>query len=317
MSSAAAPNSQPVVGSVPSDADIDVQQEQRGKRMKGIIRFMREHGEEIAMGVRWYFAHPESYPPAQRMFRSLSVKMGGGRNPYLFTEQDASTKLRHNGDVFDNWVQIVMYLSPHRESGVLNMCPWSTSGCRATCLHDAGRLHMPPAQIAQRVRTQFLAEDPYYFGIVFAAEVDRHWRKAQAQGLGLVTRPNGTSDAPWEMIDGFFDPFPRRGLLWQDYTKDGMAGQLPTRHLGMRGNYYLVRSVHERTPDDVFKTRHNVVMVVDVKRGGALPERWRGRDVVDGDKHDLRVFDPQGGKVVMVRAKGRAIGDTSGFVRSV
>ncbi len=64
----------------------------------------------------------------------------------------------------------------------------------------------------------------------------------------------------------------------------------------------------------------NVVVVVAVKAHGDLPTTFWGRDVVDGDRHDMRSKDPQGGVAVLVRAKGDArgvTGDAAGFVKDI
>ena len=52
--------------------------------------------------------------------------------------------------------------------------------------------------------------------------------------------------------------------------------------------------------------------VAVVFNGATLPDRCMGAPVIDGDASDLRYLDPSPA-VVGLRAKGRAIGDTSGF----
>ena len=44
-----------------------------------------------------------------------------------------------------------------------------------------------------------------------------------------------------------------------------------------------------------------------------MPKKFRGLDCVDGDRDDLRFLDPKG-VVVWLKAKGKAVFDTSGFV---
>jgi hypothetical protein len=56
-----------------------------------------------------------------------------------------------------------------------------------------------------------------------------------------------------------------------------------------------------------------MAVVFHVKKGQALPRLWQGRVVIDGDEHDARTDEPMG-IIVGLRAKGRAIKDTSGFV---
>ena len=63
----------------------------------------------------------------------------------------------------------------------------------------------------------------------------------------------------------------------------------------------------------------NLAVVFDVKRGKPLPSRHTingvSAMVIDGDLTDYRPDDIQG-VIVGLRAKGEAIGSTSGFVRS-
>jgi hypothetical protein len=108
------------------------------------------------------------------VFSALSVEHGGGKNPRLLTEQEDVVKLQHNAEVTTKLWQVVMYLLPHSLSGVLNVCPWSTRGCRSVCLHTSGRLGMPPGQRAQLVRTLFLAYHPLEFMVVLVHEIRRH-----------------------------------------------------------------------------------------------------------------------------------------------
>jgi hypothetical protein len=49
-----------------------------------------------------------------------------------------------------------------------------------------------------------------------------------------------------------------------------------------------------------------------VFKGDVMPARCMGAPVIDGDASDLRYLDPSP-VVVGLRAKGRAIGDASGF----
>ncbi len=59
----------------------------------------------------------------------------------------------------------------------------------------------------------------------------------------------------------------------------------------------------------VVKTGVNMAVVFRDK----LPDTFRGLQVIDGDKDDLRFLDPKG-VVVGLLAKGRAKHDDSGFV---
>jgi hypothetical protein len=58
---------------------------------------------------------------------------------------------------------------------------------------------------------------------------------------------------------------------------------------------------------------HNVAAVFSTKKGFNLPKEYNGKEVIDGDKHDLRFIDKRG-VIVGLRAKGPARQDQSGFV---
>lgn len=240
---------------------------------------------------------------ARKRFRLYSVAHGGGRNPYLFTTEDGSAKLAHNADFTDLYEEIVHYGAPASTSGVLNMCPASTRGCRSVCLHTSGQLGMPAQQRATIIRTRFMAEDPFSFLVVWLFEVDRHDTRVNNLGKVLVVRGNGTTDQAWERVwpQAYFDTF-----FSQDYTK--------RKDRKAVDGYYVVESTTERymPPAD-----RNTVVCVAVRKGQPLPETFEGRPVIDGDVHDLRFLDPQGGYAVLVRAKGKARRDTSGFTRQV
>jgi hypothetical protein len=179
----------------------------------------------------------------------------------------------------------------------------------------------------------FLAEYPYYFITLLMHEISVH-AKRMPQGKRLLVRLNGTSDIPWEeFVPELFAYWAEHDVWFQDYTKDAMSNGGFTRSAvntplefqqkmapmtWVLPNYYLVRSVTERTSDVMI--RHypeNVVVVVNVRKGEPLPKRWNGRIVVDGDEHDMRMLDPQGRRAVLVRAKGSAVGKENGFVKSV
>ena len=77
-------------------------------------------------------------------------------------------------------------------------------------------------------------------------------------------------------------------------------------------NYHLTFSLSEINRVDAaaeLARGHNVAVVF---KGATLPDRCMGAPVIDGDASDLRYLDPSP-VIVGLRAKGRAIGDTSGF----
>jgi hypothetical protein len=205
----------------------------------------------------------------------------------------------------------ILYLAPHKESGVMNTCPMSSPGCRAACLYTAGRAGIfPMVNAARKRKTLWLARDRDGFLRQLRKDIRSLIARARRQGLIPAVRVNGTSDLPWlalQMAREFPD------VQFYDYTK------LPRPWLRQRENYSLTFSLSEnnaREALDALQWGINVAVVFHVKRGQPLPEIWNGFHVVDGDSHDLRFLDRHRfGLVIGLRAKGRARQDTSGFVQ--
>jgi len=260
---------------------------------------------------------------ARALYHSISAEVGGGKAPYLLTPQKGSAKLAHNADVTDEWEQVILYMLPHRLGrsaweqnaarpalfGAINwpnVCPHSSAGCRAVCLHAAGRLGM--AEIAKLARTALYAIDPDAFWLLIDDEIRRHRARLAAQGKRLAVRINGTSDIdiPEALLDA------HRDVVFTDYTKRPDIALSWNAH---HPNRYVVFSATERTPDAQIATLlaagHNVVVPFQLKRGEDLPQSYLGHTVIDGDKHDLRFLDSvvepdahaEGGVIVGLRYK--------------
>lgn len=248
---------------------------------------------------------------AMNLFVAISTMLGGGKAPYLFTPQSHSVKLSHNADVTDKYEQIVCYLLPHRSGKAAweanttaeqrkafdwlvwkNVCVASTRGCRAACLHMAGRLGM--AGIAKLARTALLAAtatDHGPFWLQVDAEITRHKARVARKGKQLVVRLNGTSDidVPSWIIDKHND------AVFFTYTK---RVDQPFGWSAAQPNVYRVFSASELTSDQfnrqLLSRGNNVVVPFDVTRGNDLPTEYLGHRVIDGDKHDLRFLDDDG-----------------------
>lgn len=212
------------------------------------------------------------------------------------------------------YLTAVLHLAPADVAGVGNMCARSTAGCRAMCLNTAGRGGIFKAgattnavQEARKRRTRQYMADPEHFACELACDIIHLRDKAKRMGLTLVVRVNGTSDQP-RLARRMALAFP--DVQFYDYTK------IPNAWTRTMPNYHLTFSRSESNGVEVFNALAegmNVAVVFSTKRGAALPARWGGYNVVDGDKTDLRFLDPRG-VVVGLRAKGRARRDTSGFV---
>jgi hypothetical protein len=221
----------------------------------------------------------------------------------------------------------ILHLAPHTVSGA-NVCAHATAGCAAACLNTAGRggigLNadgLNAIQAARIRRTRFMRRDRAGFVDMLAGEIERHVKRSRAAGLTPAVRLNGTSDMPWERFrfgddENVFAAYPN--VQFYDYTKYPVH----LRDTGIE-NYHLTFSLAEsnrRNAIDAIRAGVNVAAVLRVPRNGILPATvsfgGRFRRVIDGDVSDLRFTDAPG-TIVGLRAKGRAITDTSGFVLDV
>jgi hypothetical protein len=215
-----------------------------------------------------------------------------------------------------------LHLAPADLSGY-EVCPMATNGCRKACLHTAGNpAHMAGKQRARVARTKLYFQQRGLFLSVLIVEIAALVRKAEKAGVVPAVRLNATSDIPWERVKfthngeqyaNLMELFPT--VQFYDYTKR------PNRK-GLPSNYHVTFSLAEDNDilaANALEAGLNVAVVFDTKRNHELPKSFDIGPyrplVIDGDKTDFRPSDPRG-VIVGLRAKGDAIGDTSGFVRA-
>jgi len=206
----------------------------------------------------------------------------------------------------------ILYLAPYNLSG-RNVCSHASQGCAAACLFSAGMGIFANVQAARKAKTLLFFKDTIAFVELLEKDIVSLIKKAKKLNLTPCVRLNGTSDLPWENLGGakganLFSRFP--SVRFYDYTKNSTRfdRELPA-------NYQLTFSRSECNGDTVTKLMErgeNVAVVFSIKKGEDLPATWQGREVVDGDLHDLRFLDGKN-KVVGLRAKGKAKKDQSGF----
>lgn len=215
----------------------------------------------------------------------------------------------------------IVYLAPGTLAGVGNLCVFASHGCALACLFTAGRAGMFEAINAARImRTRFLHSDRSAFVAMLKGEIRALIRKAEREGLRPAVRLNGTSDLPWESLaPELFAEFPK--LKFYDYTKSPRRalafarGELPK-------NYHLTFSLSESNAAQaalVAAAGCNVAAVVDGHRyGEPLTIAGQSFATFDADRHDVRFLDKRGadgrGRVGILKAKGKAKADRSGFV---
>ena len=237
----------------------------------------------------------------------------------LSVEQDTKTVK----GTASGYVTGVLYLAPGQLAGVGNLCPHASAGCLAACLFTAGRAGIfEEVNSARVMRTRFLHDNRAGFIAALKGEIAGLIRKAKRRGLRPVVRLNGTSDLPWEnLAPDLFADFPK--LRFYDYTKSARralafaAGKLPR-------NYHLTFSYSETNAAAAglaIAAGVNVAAVADGVKPGqrfALPGLAKPRPTFSADRHDLRFLDRVGkdgrGRIGILKAKGKARADVSGFV---
>lgn len=194
----------------------------------------------------------------------------------------------------------ILYLTPANASG-REVCIGRSAGCTLGCLHTSGRGAFDSVRESRQAKTEEFFTDSRAFVDTLVRDVAALVRKA----------------ARWERIRGtnvqtVIEQFPT--VQFYDYTKRA------NRQTGFV-NYHLTFSRSEANHAQCgveLEHGRNVAVVFDVKRGQPLPSHWWGYEVVDGDATDLRFLDAPAadgrGRVIGLRAKGRAKRDASGFV---
>ena len=215
----------------------------------------------------------------------------------------------------------ILYLAPGTLAGVGNLCVFASHGCALACLFTAGRAGIFDAINTARVmRTRFLHADRAAFIAVLKGEIRALIRKAKRLGLRPALRLNGTSDLPWESLaPSIFTEFPHLAIY--DYTKSPRRALAWTRG-ELPANYHLTFSLSESNAAQaalVAAAGCNVAAVVDGHRKGEpLTIAGESFATFDADRHDVRFLDrasPGGrGRVGVLKAKGKAKKDESGFV---
>jgi hypothetical protein len=213
-----------------------------------------------------------------------------------------------------------IHLAPADLSGY-EVCQWRSKGCTFACLNTAGRGQMQRTQDSRIAKTKLFFEQRFDFLTKLSKEITSSIKSATKKGMQAVFRPNLTSDISWEDIineDGV-TIFEKHGSTqFYDYTKSFkrmkafLNGELPS-------NYHLTFSCSE-TNSTVAQLVLSMGGNVAVVFRNQLPQTWKGVEVINGDKSDLRFLDtPKGvrrsGVVVGLIEKGLAKKDATGFVQ--
>jgi len=230
------------------------------------------------------------------------------RGKLLACGGDAKTVKGQKLNTEKTYATAIMYLAPHKLSGV-NVCPMAEqAGCVEGCLNSAGMGKFSNVQKARIAKTVWFNLDPVGFVDALKSDIDRFASWAIRKGLTPTIRLNGTSDIRWENY-GVPQAFPE--LTLYDYTKLHNRKGVPDNY-SLTWSYSEASAAYSDRLSDVIKSGTNAAAVFKSPSKG-LPRAYKGLPVIDGDLHDLRFLDPQG-VIVGLRAKGKAIYDETGFV---
>ena len=227
------------------------------------------------------------------------------RGKLLACGGDAKTVKGQKLDTEKTYVTGIMYLAPHKLSGV-NVCPMAEqAGCVDGCLNSAGMGKFSNVQKARIAKTAWFNLDPVGFVDALKHDIERFASWAIKKDLTPTVRLNGTSDIRWERY-GIPQSFPE--LTFYDYSKLHNRKGLPDNY-SLTWSYSEASRPYSARLGDVIKSGMNAAAVFRNR----LPASFKGVPVVDGDLHDLRFLDEKG-VIVGLRAKGKAVNDRSGFV---
>jgi len=226
----------------------------------------------------------------------------------MFTAVNPKLK---KGESF-GYMSFGIHFAPHTLSGY-QVCASASEGCKTACLYTSGHGKFTRTQEARIAKTKRFFETREMFLANLVTDILAAIRKAGREGFLPAFRLNLTSDVRWETVPvmgykNIMEMFPT--VQFYDYTKHANRKNIPS-------NYHLTFSRSESNDtkvQEMFFDGFNVAIVFDTKKGAPLPATYMGREVIDGDEHDLRFLDKKG-VWVGLRGKGEAKkGTHNGFV---
>jgi hypothetical protein len=233
----------------------------------------------------------------------------------LLTQDKGNTKLRKSiGKLFDGkgWRIWGLALANANTSGH-QVCGSASTGCIGCCLEHQGMAFFESVRAARAAKTIAFFEHRDWFEAALRQELGDIVLFGRATALGVAYRPNLFSDLMWEKIfPWMFEP-PFDEIQVFDYTKHAKR-MLRFLDGGLPPSYHLTFSRSENNEDKCQSVLQHAGNVAIAFRNWPFPATWWGHKVINGDAHDLRFLDPQGGYIVGLKAKGTARKDTSGFV---
>lgn len=266
---------------------------------------------------------PEIWRVIRRVFAAHELSAPG----YIGGVNSSAKTVKGESLEIDTYI---IYLTPSDISGLINVCPMASPGCRAACLQSSGRAkfdaRIPAAQLG---RTAIYAASRSHFSALVFNELQKAQKRANKKGRVFAARLNGTSDiSPRAFkVEGVdvLTAFP--SVQFYDYTKVWTRA-----NLNWPANYALTFS-HTDGRDisetfELLKAGYSVAVPfaelnaagrIKAGRSWSLPTTFGRMDaagrkidefqVFDGDKTDARFLDREqgapktGGYIVGLKAK--------------
>lgn len=210
----------------------------------------------------------------------------------------------------------ILYLASYKQNSKgINLCPNASAGCIVSCLFTAGRGKFSNVANARINKANFYVENRELFLDKLYAELFKINISALKAGEKVAIRLNGTSDIDFiSQLNNQYNTDVLKQfqhLVFYDYTK--ILGKVK-KYVGQ--NYHLTYSRSETTNNfDLMEALHLGANVAVVFK--KIPDTFRifsnTIDVVNGDESDIVMIENKS-KVLGLKAKGKAIKDTSNFV---
>ena len=214
------------------------------------------------------------------------------------------------------YLTAILYMTPWKvmvDGKQFNSCPMAgQASCIDACLYSAGRGAFNNVQAARMRKTEWFYRDREGFMRQLHTDITKFQAYCDKRGIQPCVRLNGTTDIRWETVklDGqnIFDWFP--SVQFYDYTKISNRKTKDIFNYHLTWSYSGANVQYADKLQDALDNGMNAAVVF--RKEYKLPQ-WRGINVTDGDKDDLRFLDPSN-SIVALYAKGKAKKDTTGFV---
>jgi len=221
------------------------------------------------------------------------------------------------------YLTAILYMTPWKvmvEGKAFNSCPMAEqASCIDACLYTAGRGAFNNVQAARMRKTEWFYRDRVGFMEQLVQDIRKFETYCVKRGIKPCVRLNGTTDIRWENIrpftedidrlgDNIFEMFP--SVQFYDYTKISNRKTKDIFNYHLTWSYSGANVQYADKLQDALDNGMNAAVVF--RKEYKLPQ-WRGINVTDGDKDDLRFLDPSN-SIVALYAKGKARHDKTGFV---